>query len=186
MTRPSPWETDPHLLGQVSSFAACLCREKLKLICLSGPLESNSSGNAMLGHDLSSMGPGSDPSMTPPTGARSLTSSPPRSSLTTEQRELKRQQDKVRRDSRLTTRMRRTSSQSYVDSPPPTMTMPDVSSSMNLPVYTTAPAPMSLLPEPATTMSTPSYLPSYSTSSMEEQQQSHANQVYSNTYQQNL
>lgn len=140
----------------------------------------------MLGHDLSSIGPGSDPSLTPPTGARSLTSSPPRSSLSTEQRELKRQQDKVRRDSRLASRMRRASSQSYLDSPPPqSMTMSDVSNPMNLPVYTTAPAPMSLLSEPATTLNTPSYLPSYNPS-MDNQHHAHESQLYPNTYPQNL
>lgn len=149
-----------------------------------GPIDSSTPGNTMLGHDLSSIGHGSDPSLTPPTGARSLTSSPPRISLTTEQRELKRQQDRARRDSRFATRMRRESSQSYVESSPGPL-MSDGANSMNHPVYTTAPASMSLLAEPATSMSTPSYLPSYSTS-MDDQHQAHAHQVYPTGYPQNL
>jgi hypothetical protein len=110
---------------------------------------------------MTSLNPGSEASLTPPSIASSLTSSPPRHSLTPEQHELKRQQDRARRDSRLASRLRRVSSQtSYLESPPLTG-LPDVTSAMDLPSYTTATAPMSLLTEPAGPMAT-SYMPSYS------------------------
>jgi hypothetical protein len=109
----------------------------------------------------------SDPSLTPPSDHRSLTSSPPRMSFTPEQRELKKQRDRARRDSRLTHRLRRTSSNtSYCESTPPPMSTPphihmDVTGAMSIPIYSSSPAPMSLLTEPAT-MGTPPYMPSYS------------------------
>ncbi|KPM45529.1 hypothetical protein AK830_g1009 [Neonectria ditissima] len=148
-----------------------------------GPLESQASSSTMMSNGFS-MGHGSDPSLTPPQGPRSLTSSPPRFSLSAEQRELKRQQDKVRRDSRLMTRMRRTSSPPYMDSPPSTMSLPDASSAMNMPTYTTAPPSTSLMAEPATTMSTSPYLSSYSTSMDDPHTQ--AAPVYPTSYPQNL
>jgi hypothetical protein len=129
-----------------------------------GHLESSPASTSMLPHDLVSMSHGSEPSLTPPSTTRSLTSSPPRVSLTPQQRELKRQQDRVRRDSRLTQRIRRTNSNtSFVDSPPP-MSISDVTSTMSMSSYTTAPAPISLLTEPATSLATPPYIPSYSPS----------------------
>jgi len=106
-----------------------------------------------LGHELASLGHGSDASLTPPSVSRSITASPPRASLTPEQRELKRQMDQVRRDSKGASRIRRSSSNAYV---------PDSSTAMNMPVYTTAAPPISILAEPATTMSSQTYLPSYS------------------------
>jgi hypothetical protein len=121
----------------------------------------------LLSHDLSSVGHGSDiSSLTPPpSGSRSLTSSPPRPILTPEQRELKRQRDQARRDSKSTVRVRRgMSNNSYSpagQSPP--VTMHDYSSASPLPVYTTAPSQISLLAEPVTTVGS-SYMPSYSTS----------------------
>jgi hypothetical protein len=126
-----------------------------------GPLEPATAPDSLLGHDMTSLNPGSEASLTPPSIASSLTSSPPRHSLTPEQHELKRQQDRARRDSRLASRLRRVSSQtSYLESPPLTG-LPDVTSAMDLPSYTTATAPMSLLTEPAGPMAT-SYMPSYS------------------------
>ncbi|KAH7171142.1 hypothetical protein EDB81DRAFT_753559 [Dactylonectria macrodidyma] len=149
-----------------------------------GPLESHSSSTA-LGNALSSMGHGSEPSLTPPMGTRSLTSSPPRFSLTAEQRELKRQQDKARRDSRLMSRVRRTSSPpSYVDSPSSAMPLPDTSSAMSLPAYTSAAAPVSLMTEPVTSMSTSPYLPSYSPSV--DEQSAQATPLYTNSYPQTM
>lgn len=137
----------------------------------------------MLGHGFPSMSHTSEPSLTPPQNLRSLTSSPPRYSLTAEQRELKRQQDKARRDTRLVSRMRRTSSQSYAESPPPAVA-PIVSNAISLPVYTTASTPVTLMGEPATTMSTSSYLPSYS-SPLEDQHGQPAS-GYSSSYPQNM
>jgi hypothetical protein len=61
--------------------------------------------------------------------------------------------DQVRRDSKGQARIRRSNSNPYV---------PDTSSALNMPVYTTAPPPISLLAEPATTMSSQPYLSSYS------------------------
>ncbi|KAI1302194.1 hypothetical protein F5Y03DRAFT_211707 [Xylaria venustula] len=121
----------------------------------------------ILSHEISSVGHGSDiSSLTPPpSGSRSLTSSPPRPILTPEQRELKRQRDQARRDSKTTVRVRRgMSGNAYptaAQSPP--VTMHEFSSASPMPVYTTAPSQISLLAEPVTTVG-PSYLPSYSTS----------------------
>ncbi|KAJ3578948.1 hypothetical protein NPX13_g1615 [Xylaria arbuscula] len=122
----------------------------------------------ILSHDLSSVGHGSDiSSLTPPpSGSRSLTSSPPRPIiLTPEQRELKRQRDQARRDSKTSARVRRgMSNNSYTpaaQSPP--VSMHEFSSASPMPIYTTAPSQISLLAEPVTTVA-PSYLPSYSTS----------------------
>ncbi|GAW10941.1 hypothetical protein ANO14919_002790 [Xylariales sp. No.14919] len=127
----------------------------------------------MLSHDISSVGHGSDiSSLTPPpSGSRSLTSSPPRHIiLTPEQRELKRQRDQARRDSKATVRVRRgMSNNSYTpaaQSPP--VTMHEFSSASPMPIYTTAPSQISLLAEPVTTVG-PSYMPSYSTSPLPDQ-----------------
>ncbi|UPK99158.1 hypothetical protein LCI18_010093 [Fusarium solani-melongenae] len=150
-----------------------------------GPLESNASGNSMMSTGLSSMGPVSGTSLSPPPQSRSLTSSPPRLSLTTDQREIKRHQDKARRDTRLVSRMRRASSNSYVDSPPPAMGLPSATTAMNLPAYTTSPAPVTLMSEPATTMGGSTYLQSYSPATMEDQQAQSAS-VYPTAYPQNL
>ncbi|KAI0444794.1 hypothetical protein F4803DRAFT_228820 [Xylaria telfairii] len=120
----------------------------------------------LLSHDISSVGHGSDiSSLTPPSGSRSLTSSSPRPILTPEQRELKRQRDQARRDSKTSARVRRgMSGNSYstaAQSPP--VTMHDFSSAPAMPIYTTAPSQISLLAEPVTTVG-PSYMSSYSTS----------------------
>lgn len=121
------------------------------------------SGHDLLGHDLGSMGHGPDPRMTPPSTSRSLTSSPPRFTLTPEQRELKRQRDQVRRDSKSSVRARRTMSNYSSASASPPVSMHEFSSASPVPVYSTAPSQISLLAEPATTMAG-SYMPSYSTS----------------------
>ncbi|KAM7221619.1 hypothetical protein V8F06_003010 [Rhypophila decipiens] len=114
------------------------------------------SGSGLLGSDLGHYG--SETSLTPPTISRSVTASPPRGSLTPEQRELKRQQDHARRDSKLHARGSRAgSNSSSVYSPP--VTMADLTTgASSMPIYTTAPAQMSLLSEPPTTQ----YLPSFS------------------------
>ncbi|KAI0387510.1 hypothetical protein F5Y04DRAFT_274363 [Hypomontagnella monticulosa] len=121
------------------------------------------SGPDLLGHDLSSVGHGSEASMTPPSGSRSLTSSPPRFTLTPEQRELKRQRDQARRDSKTTVRARRAMSNYSSASQSPPVSMHEFSSASPVPVYSTAPSQISLLAEPATTLAG-SYMPSYSTS----------------------
>ncbi|TRX98933.1 hypothetical protein FHL15_000275 [Xylaria flabelliformis] len=121
----------------------------------------------LLSHEVSSVGHGSDiSSLTPPSGSRSLTSSSPRPILTPEQRELKRQRDQARRDSKTSARVRRgMSNNSYppaaAQSPP--VTIHDFSSAPAMPIYTTAPSQISLLAEPVTTVG-PSYMSSYSTS----------------------
>lgn len=113
-------------------------------------------GNGLLGPDLGHYG--SEASLTPPSGSRSVTASPPRSSLTPEQRELKRQRDQARHNSKMHVRGRRTGSgSSSVYSPPPTLA--DLSTGApSMPIYTTAPSQISLLAEPPTTQ----YLPSFS------------------------
>lgn len=104
---------------------------------------------------------GSEPSLTPPSVTSSLTSSPPRHVFTPEQRELKRQQDRARRDSRQLSRLRRVSSQtSYMESPSMSP-IPDVATTMDMPAYSTSTAPISLLSEPAGLPQQP-YMPSYS------------------------
>jgi hypothetical protein len=112
-------------------------------------------GNGLMPPDLGSYG--SDASLTPSSGTRSVTSSPPRT-LTAEQRELKRQRDQARHNSKLQARGRRTdSSSSSVYSPP--VTLADMTSAASsMPVYTTAPSQISLLTEPAA----PQYLPPFS------------------------
>lgn len=119
----------------------------------------------LLSHEISGVGHESDiSSLTPPNGSRSLTSSPPRPILTPEQRELKRQRDQARRDSKTTARVRRgMSNNSYSASQSPPVSMHHFSSASPLPVYTTAPTQISLLAEPVTTVG-PSYMPSYSSS----------------------
>ncbi|KAI0815512.1 hypothetical protein GGR55DRAFT_349904 [Xylaria sp. FL0064] len=126
----------------------------------------------ILSHDIPSVGHGSDiSSLTPPpSGSRSLTSSPPRPILTPEQRELKRQRDQARRDSKTSVRVRRgMSNNAYTaatQSPP--VTMHEFSSASPMPIYTTAPSQISLLAEPVTTVG-PSYMSSYSTSPLPDQ-----------------
>jgi hypothetical protein len=114
----------------------------------------------MLGHDLGHYGSDAS-SMTPPSGSRSVTSSPPRTTLaimTTEQRELRRQRDQARRDTKLQVRAHRTGSgSSSVYSPPATLADLATGAS-SMPIYTTAPSQISLLAEPPTS----SYLPSFS------------------------
>lgn len=129
----------------------------------------------LLSHDISSVAHGSDiSSLTPPSVSRSLTSSPPRPILTPEQRELKRQRDQARRDSKATARVRRgMSNNSYspvAQSPP--VAMHDFSSASAMPIYTTAPSQISLLAEPVTTVA-PSYMSSYSTSPLPDHANSH-------------
>ena len=178
-TQPSPWALGQPSPGLVSSITWSFLLSAF-LTILIGHLESSPATTPMLSHDQFSMSHGSEASLTPPSTTRSLTSSPPRVSLTPQQRELKRQQDRVRRDSRLTQRIRRTNSNnSFVDSPPP-MSMSDVTSAMSMSSYTTAPAPISLLTEPATSMATPPYIPSYSPSLSEQHQGS---QVFQTAYQ---
>jgi hypothetical protein len=122
-------------------------------------------GAELLAHDLHSVGtPPSDPSLTPPL-SRSVTSSPPRASMTPEQRELKRQRDQARRDSKTSVRARRAMSSSYSSaSQSPPVTMSEFTTASPMPVYTTGPTQISLLSEPATSVAASSYVPSYATS----------------------
>ncbi|KAL2169910.1 hypothetical protein VTG60DRAFT_5525 [Thermothelomyces hinnuleus] len=123
------------------------------------PVIESSSG-LMAPHDL---GPyGSDASLTSPGHSRSVTASPPRTALTPEQRELKRQRDQARHNSKIQARSRRTdsvaSSSSSVYSPP--VTLADMTSgAASMPVYTTtSPSQMPLLAEPTAQQ----YLPPFS------------------------
>ncbi|KAK8021027.1 hypothetical protein PG990_006165 [Apiospora arundinis] len=118
-------------------------------------------GGDLLGHDLGSVGHGSDISLTPPSTSRSVTGSPPRGTLTPEQRELKRQRDLARRDSKASIRARRGMSGSYSSHSPP-VSMNDFPQSSAMPVYTTSSSQISLLAEPVTTVSATGYIPSYS------------------------
>ncbi|KAI1840656.1 hypothetical protein JX266_013163 [Neoarthrinium moseri] len=120
----------------------------------------------LLGHDLGSMSnAGSDVSLTPPSTNRSITGSPPRGTLTPEQRELKRQRDQARRDSKTSVRARRALSSAYNPHSPP-VSLAEFTTASTLPIYTTSPSQISLLAEPVTTVPGSSYIPSYSTSSL--------------------
>lgn len=120
-----------------------------------------------LGHDLMSHA-GSDVSMTPPSTSRSSTSSPPRGMMTPEQRELKRQRDQARRESKTSVRARRAMSSTSYGSTSPQMSMSEFSTASPMPIYTTSPSQISLLAEPVTTVPGSSYIPSYSTSPLPE------------------
>ncbi|KAK4170610.1 hypothetical protein QBC36DRAFT_341558 [Triangularia setosa] len=101
---------------------------------------------------------GSEASLSPPSGSRSITGSPRRHAFTPEQRGLKRQRDQARHTSKLHARGRRmgNSSESVYSSP---VTLADLTAgSSAMPVYTTAPSQMSLIAEP----SAPHYLPPFS------------------------
>lgn len=117
----------------------------------------------LLGQDMSHYAPES--SLSPPMHSRSATSSPPR--MSAEQRELKRQREQARRDSKLSARIQRAGSQGShsgyeVSSPPPNQgEFAHTSSMSSMPVYTTAPTDISLLTEP-TTLAPQMVLPSYS------------------------
>ncbi|KAF4500662.1 hypothetical protein FAGAP_3152 [Fusarium agapanthi] len=149
-----------------------------------GPLETSNSGNSLLSPGLPSMGHVSGSSLTPPPQSRSVTSSPPRLSLSADQREVKRQSDRARRDSRLVNRMRRTNSNPYVDSSPSALGLATTTTAMNISAYTTAPAPVTLMSDTPTTMSSSTYLQSYSPSLEDHQPQSAP--VYPTSYPQSL
>ncbi|CAI4216732.1 unnamed protein product [Parascedosporium putredinis] len=115
----------------------------------------NHNATNFLGHDLSSMSgaPGSEAEYGGAARSRSRTGSPQgHHVLTPEQRELKRQMDQVRRDNKSASRFRRSNSNTY---------LPDASSAMNVPIYTSSMAPISLLAEPANSVPTQSYLSPY-------------------------
>ncbi|EXM10963.1 hypothetical protein FOIG_00837 [Fusarium odoratissimum NRRL 54006] len=149
-----------------------------------GPLESSNSGSSLLSPGLPSMGHVSGSSLTPPPQSRSVTSSPPRLSLSADQREVKRQSDRARRDSRLVNRMRRANSNSYVDSSPSALGLAATTTAMNISAYTAAPAPVTLMSDTPTTMSSSTYLQSYSPSLEDHQPQSAP--VYPTSYPQSL
>ncbi|KAF4629135.1 hypothetical protein G7Y89_g9006 [Cudoniella acicularis] len=100
-----------------------------------------------------------------PIYARSLSSSPPRASLTPEQRELKRQRDHARRDSKTRARRERSVSNPYVVSQrnsPDLMprTLPEYSNSLTpSPLLASGPLPG---PQPSPALSSSSYLTPYS------------------------
>lgn len=140
--------------------------------------ESSNTTSTMIAQDFSSiLHPVSESSVSPQSVPKTLPASPSRGILTPEQRELKKQRDRARRDSRASTRIQRgSSSSSYMSSPP--MSVSDVTSTMALPIYTTAPPAMSLLSEPAPALSDPSYIPPYSPHMQE--------QAFTSPYQQPL
>lgn len=95
---------------------------------------------------------------------------------------MRRYRDRVRRESKLTTRMRRTDSASYTTSPPP-MSLNDVSNAIPLPIYSTAPS-ISLLAETSTVLQNQSYLSSYNPALQEASHNSHM--FTSSPYQQSI
>lgn len=157
-TQVSAWAADHPSPGQVCHpLVLSRSAKKKKKKKARSMLTNNAvleTGSGLMPPDLHY---GSDASLTPPSGSRSVTASPPRSTLTPEQRELKRQRDQARHNSKLQARGRRTDSASSVYSPP--VTLADLTTSASsMPVYTTAPSQISLLAEP----SAPQYLPPFS------------------------
>ena len=117
-------------------------------------MTSGDSDTSLLGNGLS-MGAGSDEGFAPGSGSRSPGGSPPRQPLSAEQREIKRQMDQARRESKSAARFRRSNSNPYLADAP--------SSALGVPTYTSSAPSISLLAEPATTGgSGPSYLSPYS------------------------
>ena len=117
-----------------------------------------------------------------PKSQGSRASSPVPSSYTSEQRELKRQHDRARRDSRLSARMRRYSSTSYGEQSP--MGSVDTVSNMGISGYSSAaPDTMSILGEPPSSMAPSSYATQYSPAMSE---QPVPGQNYHMSYQQPL
>ncbi|TAQ84839.1 hypothetical protein B7494_g6843 [Chlorociboria aeruginascens] len=115
-------------------------------------------------HDLSpGLSPGTlspyDEIKPSPIYARSLSSSPPRAGLTPEQRELKRQRDHARRNSKSRIRRERSPSNSYSVSSQ--KTTPDLLP-RTLPDYSNSLAPTPLLSQTPDSISHPSYLSQYS------------------------
>lgn len=107
----------------------------------------------LLGHHLA-LGGGSDAGYASTAGSRSINGSPPRQPLSVEQRELKRQMDHVRRESKSAARFRRSNSNPYLEDA--------TTSALGMPAYTAAAAPISLLAEPATSVPGQGYLSAYS------------------------
>ncbi|KAL1888608.1 hypothetical protein Cpir12675_006109 [Ceratocystis pirilliformis] len=107
----------------------------------------------------------SDSSITPPpTTSRSVTSSPPKAGMTPEQREMKRQQNQVRRDSKTTSRIRRANSNPYgndIPGGPPSAGLGSVYSGSPAGAPATGSMPM-MGENPGAPMQSPSYLHPYS------------------------
>lgn len=148
-----------------------LCLKLIKEI----DLESNEQGLPVLG---SNFGPceTSIPRFIPSSSSSYVTSYPRRGSLTPEQRELKRQRDQVRRDSKASVRAHRASSNPYMSSPP--ASLPDTPPSMGMPVYNAAPSSSSLLTDSTTAVPTSSYVSSYNPSLLDQTAQSSFQSTY--------
>lgn len=116
------------------------------------------SGSGLLGHNLSAYA--SDASLTPPSGSRSVTASPPRSIFTADHRSL-RHQNQARRDTKMAMRTQRAGSGSSFASDTPVTVADLTTGTASLPIYTTAPSQISLLTEPPTTLAPPQFLSSY-------------------------
>ncbi|KAK0392651.1 hypothetical protein NLU13_2146 [Sarocladium strictum] len=127
-----------------------------------GPFEPPNSSEVINTRDCFSISAHSGDSPLPGTSTRSLTASPPQLQLTPEQRELKRQQDRARRGSRLNARFKRESSNTpFFDSPPP-MHLPDGSTAaIEMSQYSAAPTQMALLSDPSS-LPAGHYMSSYS------------------------
>ena len=121
--------------------------------------ESVNTPSSMVGPDFASiLHPVSEPSVSPQSVPRTLHASTPKSVLTAEHRVLKKQREKVRRDSKVHTRVQRATDSN--DNPFMQASLSAITSTMGLPVYATSePTTMSLLSEPAPTLSEPQYLP---------------------------
>ncbi|KAL6873202.1 hypothetical protein J3F83DRAFT_607268 [Trichoderma novae-zelandiae] len=118
--------------------------------------------STMVGPDFASiLHPVSEPSVSPQSVPRTLHASTPKSMFGAEHRVLKKQREKVRRDSKVHARVHRASD--TANHPFMQASLSAITSTMALPVYSTAgPTNISLLSEPTSTLSEPQYLPPYS------------------------
>lgn len=134
--------------------------------------------DSIFGDEFSVVGQASDGGTMSPMSSKSSDSSPSLS-FTPEQHELKRQQDRVRRDSRLSARLRRYSNNAFADS---TILGPtDAIGNLGLAVYNpTTHTTVPLMADSPQLMPTSSYMTPYSPTSSE---QSHGYQL---SYQQQL
>ncbi|KAJ1333575.1 zinc finger and BTB domain-containing protein 44 [Microdochium nivale] len=105
-----------------------------------------------LDNNFCSMGPSSDGDFTSSSVySRSITSSPPHPILTAEQRELKRQRDMARRNSKTSIRSHRAMSD-YRASQSPSLPMHEYNAGPSMAVYTSPQPQLLLLPEPVTAL----------------------------------
>lgn len=144
---------------------------------LTDSIDSPYSGSPGMESNLSSLDQSTDTSAASPSSTSSVYS-PMRPSLSQEHHDLKRQQNRARRDSRLVSRLKRHGSSPYHDGPGQGLV--ESGPGLNMPMYTSPPGSIAMLTSttqpppsqhylPAFTSQPPSAPPSYSSSSYQQQ-----------------